>query len=225
MKSFMLLSSPGSGFSVTADRCICIYIYMYIHFLPGEAVSWAHDKLIRYKRSTTNMNTVKLQAGYPWPCTSWCQKAVCNWNRIKLCISTHQSWRERKIQIYIIIFTYFSRVPYAGMSVLIKYMRVSLRGTVVVGAVVVVTGGRPEQDTCWSLSVPLDVNKTKPGWLVLMFWLIQSWYLETLAYTPGKFGTAQLLPKLTMPTWIHWEPCLRSSGPPESPCAVQADIY
>lgn len=74
------------------------------------------------------------------------------------------------------------------------------------------------QVTVRSELFPLEEKVTKPGWSVLIWLLIQAWYWDTLAYTPGKFGLAQLTPKLTTPDWIQTEPDLLTSGPPESPC-------
>lgn len=65
-------------------------------FLPREAISRAHDILLRYQRSATNVSTFNLQAGYPWPCTGWCQRTVCVGNSIEIMLSTQHSWRERK---------------------------------------------------------------------------------------------------------------------------------
>lgn len=83
----------------------------------------------------------------------------------------------------------------------------------------VVVGGEVMQVTLRSESVPLDEKVMKPGWALVIWLLIQVWYWETLAYTPGKFARAQLLPKLTTPDWIQRVPCLLTSGPPESPYA------
>lgn len=80
-----------------------------------------------------------------------------------------------------------------------------------------VGGGSPGQVTPRSGSEPGDLKVTKPGWLLLMRPLIHDWYSDTLAYTPGKFGRAQPLPKLTTPPWTQRVPCLLTSGPPESP--------
>ena len=47
------------------------------------------------------------------------------------------------------------------------------RLTVVVGGRVVGGGGRPEQLTLRSLSVPVDMKVTKPGWSLVIWLLIQ----------------------------------------------------
>lgn len=44
---------------------------------------------------------------------------------------------------------------------------------VVVGARVVGGGGRPAQETLRSPSVPVDLKVTKPGWLLVIWLLIQ----------------------------------------------------
>jgi len=46
---------------------------------------------------------------------------------------------------------------------------------------------------------PLELNSTNPGWLLVILELIQSWYRDTRAYTPGYLGSAHPIPKLTMP--------------------------
>lgn len=51
---------------------------------------------------------------------------------------------------------------------------------VVVGVVGVVIGGKPEQETLRSLLVPFDVKVRKPGWSLVIWVLIQFWYLDTL---------------------------------------------
>lgn len=68
-----------------------------------------------------------------------------------------------------------------------------------------------------SPSVPLEVKVRKPGWLLLMFALIQDLYWDTRVYTPGKPGLAQPCPKLTTPAWIQRLFCFTTKGPPESP--------
>ncbi len=72
---------------------------------------------------------------------------------------------------------------------------------------------------------PLLLNSTNPGGLLPMVEVIQSWYWEILAYTPGYLGSAHPLPKLTTPDWIHREPLLVTNGPPESPCIDKHKIY
>lgn len=94
----------------------------------------------------------------------------------------------------------------------------------VVEAVVVVMAGTSGQLIARSPSVPLEVNVTKPGWLVVICSLIQFWYLDTRAYTPGKLAEAQPSPKLTTPDWTQTEPCLLTKGPPESPCRMKNSL-
>lgn len=52
---------------------------------------------------------------------------------------------------------------------------------------------------------------------------IQSVYMGTLTYTPGRLGVAHSTPQLTMPPTNHRSRCPSTghrSGPPESPCVV-----
>ena len=91
-----------------------------------------------------------------------------------------------------------------------------LRAGAVGEAVTGPDGGSPQLKVA-SLLIPADRKSTKPGWLVVMIPLIQAWYSDTLAYTPGKLGKAHPWPKLTTPDWTHCTPCLPTRGPPESP--------
>lgn len=59
------------------------------------------------------------------------------------------------------------------------------------------------------------------SWSVRMLFLIQSVYMGTLTYTPGRLGVAHSTPQLTMPPTNHrslYPSIGHSSGPPESPC-------
>lgn len=51
---------------------------------------------------------------------------------------------------------------------------------VAVGVVEVMIGGKPGQETLRSLLVPFDVKVRKPGWLLVIWVLIQFWYWDTL---------------------------------------------
>lgn len=58
---------------------------------------------------------------------------------------------------------------------------------------------------------------TNPGWLLLMWELIQLWYCDMREYTPGYWASPQPIPKLTTPIPTQTEPSLLTRAPPESP--------
>lgn len=68
-----------------------------------------------------------------------------------------------------------------------------------------------------SWSVPLELNVTKLTFAPVTWSMIQFWNSDTRAKTSGIPDVAQPSPKLVMPAWIHFEPCLHCKGPPESP--------
>ena len=57
-------------------------------------------------------------------------------------------------------------------------------------------------------AVGFTVAMMKPGGLVEICLLIQSWYSDTRAYTPGVSANAQPMPKLTTPASTQREPFL-----------------
>ena len=63
-------------------------------------------------------------------------------------------------------------------------------------------------DTPMDAAVGFPVAMMKPGGLVEICPLIQFWYSDTRAYTPGVSANAHSMPKLTTPASTQREPFL-----------------
>lgn len=64
--------------------------------LPGKTAGRAHDKLFSNQRSSTNVTSVKLQTGHPWP-YAWRHKgAVSSYTGVQTGTSTHYSYKNRE---------------------------------------------------------------------------------------------------------------------------------